>query len=55
MSIFGICFIFSVAEVGRDECAKDSKFWINYETWEQTTYGAHGPFSSAWDKILSEE
>ena len=44
-----------MAETGRDECAKDDKFWINYETWEQRTYGARGPSPSEWDEILNEE
>ena len=44
-----------VAQTGRDECAKDDEFWINYETWEQATYGARGPSPSEWDEILNEE
>ena len=44
-----------VAETGRDECAKDDKFWINYETWEKATYGARGPSPSVWAEILNEE
>ena len=56
LSLLTIIFPFSyVAETGRDECAKDDKFWINYETWEKATYGARGPSPSAWAEILNEE
>ena len=44
-----------VAQTGRDECAKDEKFWINFQTWKERTYGARGPSISEWDEILNEE
>jgi hypothetical protein len=44
-----------MAENGRDECTKDDKFWINFQTWKKTTYGARGPSPSEWDEILNEE